>query len=109
LPSSSLNRIKRLNTVEGTNPPSVVDVSGNGNHRYENPVVVTETDDQTQVTIDAYQKAEVDALIADITTTAQNASGSAATLANSSGPIKCFSMYYVTHVPLGSVYANHNN
>jgi hypothetical protein len=54
--------------------------------------------------IDAYQKAEDDALIADITAVPENAAGSATALVNRSGKIKRSDIYSGTHIPSGSVY-----
>jgi hypothetical protein len=48
------------------NPPSVMEVSGGGNHTYENenPVVATKTDEHISVFIYAYLKTKVDTFLA---------------------------------------------
>jgi hypothetical protein len=99
--NSSLTQIQRFNIIEGTNPPSVIDVS-NGKITYANQVVTTDNDNVIQVTIDAYQKAEVYAHIADIVP--ENTTGSATAHVNSSGKIERFNIYSGTHISVGSVY-----
>jgi hypothetical protein len=85
--ANASGEIKQLNVAEGNNPPTVVDVSRAGNHTHANPVKTTENENEIHVFIDAYPKAEVDSLIADINVVPENPAKSTTLVNSSSGKI----------------------